>query len=72
MTHHFCPNVPTWERLLRLLGGVISGFAAFQMPATAWFFWSLLALAAMLALSALSGFCPGRAMAVRLFGRRCG
>ena len=59
-------NLPFWDRLLRVLGGLIAGMAAFQAsPEHGLMFWSLVALASTLVLSAAAGYCPGKAMLCR-------
>lgn len=59
-------NLPTWERLLRLLASCALGIAGWAWISAGPLFWLSMATAVTLAASALAGFCP----ACALFGRR--
>lgn len=58
-------NLPTWERLLRLIAAAALGLGAWMLMLTGPLRWLGLAIAAMLAATALAGFCPACAMVGR-------
>jgi hypothetical protein len=62
----FNRNVPGWERATRALFGICLLAAAALVPLAGWALWAALAAGAMLAVTALAGFCPACAM----IGRR--
>ncbi len=60
-------NLPTWERALRIIGGIAVGTAVaggFTMGTVTWL---ALATAATLVLTAFVGFCPACAMVGRRY-----
>jgi hypothetical protein len=60
-------NLPTWERALRIRGGVAVGAAVAGGLTTGIVTWMALATAAILVLTAFVGFCPACAMVGRRY-----
>ena len=60
-------NLPTWERALRITGGVAVGAAVAGGLTTGIVTWMALATAATLVLTAFVGFCPACAMVGRRY-----
>ncbi|MFC7516490.1 DUF2892 domain-containing protein [Herbaspirillum sp. GCM10030257] len=60
----YVKNVPTWERIVRLLSAV-AAIAYGLVVATGPLQWLVVAGAACLAMSSLLGFCPACAMVGR-------
>ncbi|HYW55386.1 MAG TPA: DUF2892 domain-containing protein [Polaromonas sp.] len=58
-------NLPGWERVLRLGGGMTLACATLLLLPMGWLFWAGLATALSLGLTGLVGFCPACAMVGR-------
>ena len=61
------PNLPTWERAARIIGGLAVGAAVAGGWTTGTVTWVALATAATLVLTAFVGFCPACAMVGRRY-----
>ena len=67
----YVKNLPGWERMLRMGGGLVA--AAYAVSALEGVTkWSVVAMAAGLALSGLIGFCPMCALAGRRLEKQRG
>ena len=60
-------NLPTWERALRIVAGVLVGLAVAKGLTTGMLAWMALATAVTLVLTAFVGFCPACAMVGRRY-----
>lgn len=60
-------NLPTWERVLRIISGAAVGAAVAGGLTTGTVTWLALATAATLVLTAFVGFCPACAMVGRRY-----
>jgi hypothetical protein len=64
---YFKRNLPTWERVARILAGVAVGAATAAGLTAGLVTWLALATAATLVLTAFVGFCPACALAGRRY-----
>lgn len=64
---YFKRNLPTWERVTRILAGAAVGAAVAGGLTTDSVTWLALATAATLVLTAFVGFCPACAMVGRRY-----
>jgi hypothetical protein len=67
----YVKNVPTWERVLRVVAGVLAVWAAFQLAGGVAGI-VLAASAAGIVVSGLLGFCPMCALVGRKLDRQAG
>ncbi len=63
-------NLPTWERVLRVLSGAAIGAAVYAGLSTGVVTWLAVGTAATLVLTAFVGFCPACAMVGRRYLER--
>jgi hypothetical protein len=61
----FKPNLPTWERILRAVVGVLLFIGALTVPMPAWAMWMFAVAGITLLLTAMIAFCPLCALAGR-------
>lgn len=64
---YFKTNLPRWERVLRIIAGLLLAWLAYGGLVTGVLNWLLIASAATMVLTAFAGFCPACALAGRKY-----